>query len=82
MTIPSSYDLPVSYDSWKQSQPYEPELLETEEYYTIEFGDDVASFKKEVNSTLTDAKWQAKRLFERFGYAILFDESGVKLEAW
>lgn len=82
MTIPSSYDLPQGYDSWLQSQPHQAEVIEQDENFTIEFGDDVATFIKQTRKTLTSAKQEANRLFNRFGFARLLDESGVELERW
>ena len=80
MTIPSSYDLPHGYDSWKQSQPQCTE--EQDENFTIEFGDDVATFTKQTYKTLTSAKQEAKRLFTRFGFARLLDDNNNEIERW
>jgi hypothetical protein len=80
MTIPSSYDLPAKYDQWLSTPP--DSKPEEDENFTIEFGDDVATFRKQTYKTLTSAKQEANRLFNRFGFARLLDESGVELERW
>ena len=80
MTIPQSYDLPVKFDQWLTTPPdYVPEQ---DEHFTIEFGDDVATFTKQTYKTLTSAKQEAKRLFMRFGFARLLDDNNNEIERW
>jgi hypothetical protein len=80
MTIPQSYDLPTKYDQWLTTPLDSPE--EQDEHFVIEFGDDVATFSKNTYKTLTSAKQEAERLFNRFGFARLLDESNVEIERW
>lgn len=80
MTIPQSYDLPAKYDLWLTTPP--DYIEEQDENFTIEFGDDVNTYTKDTYKTLTSAKQEAERLFKRFGFARLLNESGVELERW
>lgn len=82
MTIPATYDLPAGYDNWKQSQPDSQLVSERNQQFTIEFGDDQNTFTKETYKTLSSAMQEAKRLFMRFGYAILTDEFGNEMGRW
>lgn len=82
MTFSPQQDLPAGYDSWKQSQPHQELIPEPNQNFIIEFGNDINTFTKESYKTFSSVKKEAERLFNRFGFARVLDESGVELERW
>lgn len=79
MTFPHSYDLDQNHHGYKNAWFNQPEP--PEDYYAFTFGDDVASFNKEIRCTESEAKKEAQKLFMRHGFCTVHDSNDNLIES-